>query len=480
MKKFCICILTIVASILLTTCDIFLSPDPFPAPLQAKLEWVKPTDGVVLDVSPSYVFSFGNIEIQSNNGFRIESQLFVKAFTLTGEKTSRGNIVISGQQGAIRQAQTDDQPNSYGWTALSDRPTQDGLVSIVLGSANILTNAYSRYNSYDLVNGHPITTYDIGPKITRGPQYIDHYGSITRSSWMVGTFTDKFQAGNDIPIPIPYPQNINDFFTRTCRTFGKADCFIILLKEQTGTSTRIAEQWGGSENDIAYDVVSDAIGNPTIFLRAGTDFGITSATQSIVRMKTGYNVVKLDTNGLLISTFPVRLEANAEIGDVQFAWGRNNNFFLLARDEQRKQYFLMKGSPNGTLWTRYFDPKISIRYSYTLYRALPPRMGMTLDSKENVYLTGSIYGTVNFGGTILQTGEDKDEVFLAKYSSTNTCLGAITMGKGRGINIRLSSDETSVFINGWANGEPIMGAGSPSPNDKLFNGDAFLAKVKVK
>jgi hypothetical protein len=415
-----------------------------------------------MDVNPSYIFSFGNNRV---NG---ESRLITEIFKPDGTK------VISkedqGEWGRVRKVVADDQPH-YGYNIISDVQHRSGSYGInIEGVISLPTNPFTRYNTKGLTSQYSGGVEEICPAIAKGPSYLHRLKFITRSTWLVGTFTDKFQPA--------YYSNTTDFY---CPTYGKADCFIILANPGAQPDIPVAEQWGGPENDIAYDVASDNIGNPTVFLRAGSEFGITSATQSIVRMKTGYNIVKLDTNGLLTSTFPVKLEATGEIDDVHLALGRGNYVFILAKDEARKQYFLMKASPNGTDWTRYFGPDVSTNaVGFSVF--VSPKMDLVVDSKENIYLTGSFTGTVNFGGsTSLQTDSTKQEAFAVKYSSVNVCLGATKIGGGTGVSIRLSPDENAVYVNGWAT-EYIFGTPIPAHGD--FSGavqlGAFLVKFKMK
>jgi hypothetical protein len=453
-------------SALITACgfSLFGPTDTAPAPFTPTREWVAATYGVVMDVNPSYIFSFGNKRV---NGERhLINEIFKPDSTKTIFEESPGDW------GPVREVVADDQPH-YGNNIISDAPTRSGGYRTFLAGLDgksLSTNAYSRYNTKGWTNHYPGFVSELGTAMAKGPKYIYRLGGMKRSAWLVGTFTDKFQ-----------PVYFDSSATLYSSTNGKADCFVMLVNPGTAVYIPVTAQWGGPENDIAYDVASDNIGNPTVFLRAGSDFGITSATQTIVRMKTGYNIVKLDTNGLLTSTFPVKLDATGEIADVHLALGQGNTFFILARDEERNEYFLMKASPNGTNWTRYFGANVSIHV--VGYANVEPRMDVVVDSKESLYLTGSFSGTVNFGGsTSLQTDQTKQEAFAVKYSSANVCLGATKIGGGTGVSIRLSPDENAIYINGWAT-ENILGTVIPDHSD-VRNGvlqpGAFLVKFKLK
>jgi hypothetical protein len=245
----------------------------------------------------------------------------------------------------------------------------------------------------------------------------------------------------------------------------------------------VRHQWGGAENDLAYDVASDSLtGHATIFLRAGSDFGITSATQSLVRMKPGYNIVRLDTNGLLTETFPVALEATGELTDAQIALGVNGTLYILAKDEQRKQYFLAYVSRSGTRWIRYFPTSVTDKNN-TFPTNRDARMGIISDSKGCAYITGSFSGTVDWGGVSLSgvSLSGGSQAFVAKYSPVNTCLGALKLDTGFGVTLRLSPQEDALYVNGWAAGV-IMGVVIPNyddPRNGVLRPGAFLLKLKL-
>jgi hypothetical protein len=190
-------------------------------------------------------------------------------------------------------------------------------------------------------------------------------------------------------------------------------------------------------------------------------------------MKTGYNIVRLDTNGLLTETFPVSLGATGELTDTQIALGKNGAIYILAKDEQRKQYFLAKVSSSGTAWTRYFPASVSDAENTTPSNR-SARMGLTVDSKDCAYITGNFSGTVDLGGASLSSSGI--QAFVAKYSPNNSCLGALAMGAGLGVTVRLSPDEKSLYVNGWASGK-IMGTDIPAQDS--FRPGAFLVKLKV-
>ncbi len=435
------------------------------------LEWIQPTVGVVMDVNLKYIFSIGERRANGQNS-KVE-----QVFNFDGS-------IASSQQGSsgyglAREIVADDEAH-FGRTLLSDIQIINGknYSSTLSGSSGSVTNPYTRYNT---VSGSPDIDpypwsgyiYVIGPCIARGTRYTVTYSQtyISRSTWMIGTFTDNFQPDQDYFVP-------GTVFNSSRPTFGKADCFVTLYNKGNRIYIPVRHQWGGAENDLAYDVASDNIGNATIFLRAGSDFAITSATQSLVRMKTGYNIVRLDTNGLLTETFPVSLQATGELTDTQIALGKNGAVYILALDEAKKQYFLAKVNRSGTAWIRYFPPSVSDREK-SIPSNRTARMGLTVDSKDCPYITGNFSGNVDLGGTTLSS--TSIQAFVAKYSPTNTCLGALAMGSGLGVTVRLSPDETALYVNGWAQGS-IMGTPIPSqddPRNGVLRPGAFLVKLNL-
>lgn len=353
------------------------------------------------------------------------------------------------------------------------------------------TSPYTLYNTETGAAGQQTGAYYtlINPSIAQAVKETN-LGEAGQASftaaWMVGSFCDRFHPFN------------SEYRTHDgCPTFGKADCFVLRRVEDWAAAARISptpvpyirdpnnvrHQWGGPENDLAYDVASDGIGNATIFLRAGSDFAITSATQSLVKMKVGYNIVRLDTNGLLTETFPVRLEAQGEITNTKIVLAPNRVVYITAKDEQKKQYFLAKVNSSGTEWVRYFHSSVStgITSFYGYYSSLD----LTTDSKGNVYLTGSYFDASDFGSGKVLAAPGGIMAFVAKYSPDNVCLEAMPLGSGTGMSIRLSPQEDAVYINGWGTG-PILGVEIPDPNanlptrDREFRSPAFLVKLRMR
>ena len=410
-----------------------------------------------------------------------------------GDVMLGGNTTVSGELRSIREAFNDQGQRQY----YSISGSESGIVRDIIGTATggiqqlmydypiigsknyasyygNITNPYTKYNTSlatPITNPYPWSygTEDLGPFIDKANPYtIILYPSTPFTqyfTWITGSFTDTFQ-----------PDYSGDGKKFACPTYGKADCFVI--RRGLG-GIRVRHQWGGPENDLAYDVASDTVtGNATIFLRAGTPFPITSATRTLVNVQTGYNIVRLDTNGLLTETFPVALQATGELTDAQIALGKGGAVYILAKDEVKKQYFLAKVSRSGTTWLRYFPPDVTNR-DKSIPANRDARMGLTVDSKDCAYITGNFSGTVDLGGASLSS--ESVQVFTAKYSPSGSCLGALAMGNGLGVTVRLSPDEKALYVNGWAEGS-IMGTYIPSqdiPRQGILRPGAFLVKLKI-
>jgi hypothetical protein len=432
-----------------------------------------------MDVSP-----VGNI-VSIGERRRDDGQIFTGIQTFSPEGVSLSYSETTGLSKEVVANYSSVYQSGYSISTHVPTDNSKNYRSLMLG---IYTNPYTRYST---VIGGPETEPSpwsgyvsvVGPSVSKATperEYIYARGNkaMGASTWMVGTFCDTFQPYADY-LDQNDPNWGKDVFNHSCPTFGKADCFILRRDANPNIFfLPVRHQWGGPENDLAYDVVSDDIGNATIFLRAGSDFGITSATQSLVRMKTGYNIVRLDTNGLLTETFPVSLEATGELTDTQIALGKSGTVYILAKDAVRAQYFLAKVSRSGTVWIHYFPTGVASTWLPDYGRE--PRMGLTTDSKENAYVTGIFTGAVNLGDTTLTT--TSSEAFVAKYSAANKCEWAVQMGVGMGVTVRLSPDETALYVNGWASGK-IMGTYIPNQNDPrngVIRPGAFLVKFKLK
>lgn len=331
------------------------------------------------------------------------------------------------------------------------------------------TNFYRpAWSPADFINAQYL--YTAGPFMVRGPAFSYHRSIF--SAWGAGTFTDRFKPAGGFT-------NTND---NTFPTRGKADCFVTLYGER---SLIVKHQWGGVEDDILHALASDKQGNLSVLLQAGTDFAITSATQTLVKMSPGYNLVTLDTAGLLTATFPIRWQAQGDIAYAELAFADGKAFYISAFDVQRRQFFLAKVSPSGTQWVRYFPAEVSTKESY--FYKQRPHLAITTDRAGNVYVTGSFHNTVDFGGQELASGQEA-QLFVASYSPNNVLRGVLGMGadgSAVGHVIRLSPSEDAVYLSGWGVGSilgvPLYDRNLSLPTrDRVFRSPAFVVKLKIQ
>lgn len=478
------CAIALLHSCFLVPMNPGTTPDGYP-PFSPTVEWVKPVIGPAMDVSPvGNIVSIG--DITNTTTYRIST--VIQTYNPTGM------LIRTSFSAGLSKEVLAPFSEIYDDCVSSNVPDDDSKNYRSLADG-VHTNPYTRYNT-DVggpdTDPYPYSGYVhvVGPSMAQAfaeQRYFFRPRNQIRTSvsvWVVGTFCDFFQPSPEY-FEFGDPNRGKILFHHLSPTLGKADCFILrtILRNEHNLDDLflpVRLQWGGPENDIAYDVAADTIsGSATIFIRAGSPFSITSATLSPVQVQTGYNIVRLNMNGLLTETFPVALQAQGEISDAQIALAKGGSIYILAKDEQRKQYFLTKVNRSATLWMRYLPAEVS-----NDARSIPSnrsaRMGLTVDSQDCVYITGNFSGTVDLGG--ISVTSQSVQAFVAKYSPEGSCLGALPMGGGLGVTVRLSPNEDALYVNGWAAGS-ILGTPIPSqdnPSRGILRPGAFLVKLKLK
>lgn len=138
--------------------------------------------------------------------------------------------------------------------------------------------------------------------------------------------------------------------------------------------------------------------------------------------------------------------------------------------------FVAKYNYNGGLqWARQIGGTGS-DYSWSL----------ALDATDNVYITGHITGTANFGSTSITSAGDKD-IFIAKYNSGGTLQWAQRAGgtgadDGKGIAINSSSGD--IYVAGEFSGTASFGtinvtsAGYSDVSIAKYNADGAVQWVQ--
>jgi hypothetical protein len=128
--------------------------------------------------------------------------------------------------------------------------------------------------------------------------------------------------------------------------------------------------------------------------------------------------------------------------------------------------YLAKFSPTGThLWSKRFGDASNQQTAH----------GLAVDASGNILITGTAYGTVNFGGVSLTTLGGGD-VFVAKLDSSGNHLwskrfGDATNQVGSGIATDAAGD---VYLSGYFLGTMNFGGANLST---LGGADTYLAKL---
>lgn len=102
---------------------------------------------------------------------------------------------------------------------------------------------------------------------------------------------------------------------------------------------------------------------------------------------------------------------------------------------------------------------------------------IAVDSKGNIYLTGSFFYTAKFG-SISKTAKGESDVFLAKYDANGNILWVQTIDSARATGIALDKNE-NVYVGGSFTGTANFGGISKISlrnNQGFSNPDIFIAK----
>jgi hypothetical protein len=129
-------------------------------------------------------------------------------------------------------------------------------------------------------------------------------------------------------------------------------------------------------------------------------------------------------------------------------------------------FFLAKYNPGGQLeWVRQcHDSSGAVGYSVCTDRA------------SGVYVTGQFSGNAYFGDYVLSAATP-DNLFIAKYSASGYCLGAINNGGGAG-GYCISTDFNNEVISAGRFWDTITFGSNPSmtPYGGMWDNDIYLVK----
>jgi hypothetical protein len=220
-----------------------------------------------------------------------------------------------------------------------------------------------------------------------------------------------------------------DFGGGPLTSAGMAD--VILIKYSSAGSHVWSKHFGGSSSDIGMAVAADSAGNVAVtgYFQGTANFGganLTSAGANDIfaarfdssgrhtwsdswggTSEDRGNSIAIDGAGDVIIT-------GTFIGDVDFGGGRIAN-------TGGSDIFLVKYSASGShVWSRGFGTTSSLGETVN---------SVAVDTGNNVLLTGSIVGSVNFGGGAL-TGSGSYDVFIAKFRADASHVWSKRAGAG--------------------------------------------------
>jgi hypothetical protein len=250
----------------------------------------------------------------------------------------------------------------------------------------------------------------------------------------------------------------------------------IFLAKFTPSGTPLwAKRFGDADSQISLDAATDAAGNVVIagHFSGTVDFGsgvLTSAGGTDVFLakfdpsgaplwskRFGNGSTEQEGRGIAIDGAGNVLLTGFYMGAIDFGGGALPSAGL-------RDVFLAKFDPAGTpLWSQRFGDQFDQQ-----------ALGLAVDEPGNIAITGSLAGTINFGGGSLTSSGDYD-IFLAKFDPSGAPLWGKRFGDlktqwGRALAI----DHTgSVVVTGDFSGSADFGEG---PLASVGNVDVFLAK----
>jgi cysteine-rich repeat protein len=251
----------------------------------------------------------------------------------------------------------------------------------------------------------------------------------------------------------------------------------LLESPGAGSSTVWAEQVGGAGGDAGYAMAHDNAGNLLVagYFKGTVDFG------SVQLTSTGFSdmfIAKYSPSG--INLWAKHFGGSGSMVRAEaIAVGNNNNIFITGS---------FKGSVNfgGGSFTSYnnsndiFLAKLSSSGNYIWAKRFGNNYedsgySVAVDSLDNVIFTGNFYYSVNFGDG-WQRSIGLDDIFLAKFSSAGNHLWSKTFGWGsndKGSGVA-TDDNDNIVLTGSFIGTTNFGGGPVT--SVQFSNDIFLVK----
>jgi hypothetical protein len=273
---------------------------------------------------------------------------------------------------------------------------------------------------------------------------------------------------------------------------GQSDIFI--AKYDTAGNYIWARKIGGTGIDVGYDITLDTLGNiyVTGIFQGTADFNPGSGTNNltasgtsdafIVRLNSSGNyqfAVKIGGNGSAVFGQSIHIDESQNIiqsgyfsGTADFNPGSGT--INLTSAGNTDFYVVKLSSSSAYQW--------SVRVGGTGYDYAS---GITTDANNNVYITGSFEGTVDFNpgasiNNLISSGQT--DAFVLKLNSSGLYQNAFKMGSTGtdwGLGITKGADN-SIYCTGYFSGTVDFNPGTGVNNLSSFAGrDVFLLKIDV-
>jgi len=265
---------------------------------------------------------------------------------------------------------------------------------------------------------------------------------------------------------------------------GSRDIF--LVKYTSGGNAVWAVRAGGDSYNSPYSLTTDHQGN---IILTGVFSGTCIFGAYTLVSYGGYDVftAKYSTDGVCLWA----QQGGGQNSDYGYSVAADNqdNIIVTGTFQQFAQFgdfTVQSGNPYGDIFVVKYDPAGNVLW---LKAAINPTGGITFnnvsygtrtDNNNNVFITGSFSGVIQFGDTTLVSSWDgtNQDVFLAKYDTQGTFVWATQVGSDSsggyfyGHDIKIDKDNNILFtgtFNGQAvfNGIVITG---------FENADIFIAK----
>lgn len=265
------------------------------------------------------------------------------------------------------------------------------------------------------------------------------------------------------------------FGNTTLTSAGSSTVFIAKLDADGNFSW--AKNAGGSGYDKGFGIYVDPQGNSyaTGHFSGTATFGNTILTSS---GNWDMFITKLDTDGNFIWT--KNIGATYRVSGIKISADNQGNIYVTGMfsgtalfgntsmtSDGDGDIFIVKLDPNGNIiWARSAGGPNS-----------DSGRGISVDSQNNIYITGSFRETAHFGN-ITVTSEGSDDAFIAKLDTNGNFLWAKGIGDssydaGRGISVDM---QNNCYVVGHFSGTAIFG-NITLTSSEVGDDDVFITKL---